>query len=52
MAKNWTCRLRRHHDVIRTNPEAETPQQARYQQCSRCGHIHDDYAKGYGAVLA
>ena len=37
------CRLRWHHDVVRNNPDAETPEAAFYRQCTRCGRITDKY---------
>lgn len=50
MKKDWRCRLGRHHYAKRNNPDAETRQSASYEQCTRCGKIHDDYPKGYGAI--
>lgn len=41
--RDWRCRLRWHHDVVRNNPDAETPEAAFYRQCTRCGRITDKY---------
>ena len=50
--KDWRCRLRRHHDVTRNNPDAETKEAAFYSQCTRCGRIFDRHASGYSTPLA